>query len=65
MWMRGEHRWTRYNSVLFSKILGCVSDLCSLQLGFAWGVFMLFHANFSIMIHTTSIWLTLSLAVWR
>ena len=26
---------------------------------------MLFHANFSIMIHTVSIWLTLSLAVWR
>ena len=24
-----------------------------------------FHANFSIVIHTVSIWLTLCLAVWR
>ena len=38
----------------------CFSKLC-----FSWGLFMLFHANFSIMIHTVSIWLTLSLAVWR
>jgi hypothetical protein len=35
------------------------------KLSYAWGVFLLFHANFSIMIHTVSIWLTLSLAVWR
>ena len=31
----------------------------------AWGYFLLFHTNFSIMIHTVSIWLTLSLAIWR
>ena len=26
---------------------------------------VLFHVNFSLMIHTVSIWLTLSLAIWR
>ena len=26
---------------------------------------ILFHVNFSLMIHTVSIWLTLSLAIWR
>ena len=31
----------------------------------AWGVLLLFHNNFTIMIHTVSIWLTLSLAIWR
>ena len=31
----------------------------------AWGFFLLFHNNFTIMIHTVSIWLTLSLAIWR
>ena len=30
-----------------------------------WAVFLLFHANFTIMIHSVSIWLTLSLAIWR
>ena len=31
----------------------------------AWGIFMLFHTNFTLMIHTVAIWLTLSLAIWR
>ena len=31
----------------------------------AWDIFLLFHTNFTIMIHTVSIWLTLSLAFWR
>ena len=31
----------------------------------AWGIFLLFHTNFTIMIHTVSIWLTLFLAIWR
>jgi hypothetical protein len=26
---------------------------------------MLFHGNFSVMIHTVAVWLTLSLAIWR
>jgi hypothetical protein len=30
-----------------------------------WGIFLLFHTNFTIMIHTVSIWLTLCLAIWR
>ena len=31
----------------------------------AWGIFLLFHTNFTIMIHTVSIWLTLYPAFWR
>ena len=30
-----------------------------------WGIFMLFHINFTVMIHTVSIFLTLALAIWR
>ncbi|XP_023346816.1 sex peptide receptor isoform X2 [Eurytemora carolleeae] len=30
-----------------------------------WGVFLWFHVNFTIIIHNVSIWLTLSLAIWR
>ena len=36
-----------------------------LQYSLAWGIFLLFHTNFTLMIHTVSIWLTLSLALWR
>ena len=36
-----------------------------LQFSTSWGYFLLFHMNFSIFIHTVSIWLTLSLAIWR
>ena len=36
-----------------------------IQFSLAWSYFLLFHSNFSIMIHTVSIWLTLSLAIWR
>ena len=28
-------------------------------------MFLLFHVNFSIILHTVSIWYTLVLAVWR
>ena len=35
------------------------------QMSFAWGIFMLFHINFTVMIHTVSIFLTLALATWR
>ena len=31
----------------------------------AWGIFVLVHTNFTIMIHTVSVCLTLSLAIWR
>ena len=31
----------------------------------AWGIFLLFHTNFTIMTHAVSVWLTLSLAIWR
>ena len=34
-------------------------------MSFAWGIFMLFHINFTVMIHTVSIFLTLALATWR
>ena len=30
-----------------------------------WGIFLLFHTNFTIMIHNVSVCLTLSLAIWR
>ena len=36
-----------------------------MQLSYGWGMVILFHVNFSLMIHTVSIWLTLSLAIWR
>ena len=32
---------------------------------FAWLVFLLFHANFSIVCHTVAIWLTIALAIFR
>ena len=35
------------------------------RFSYGWGVFLLFHSNFTIIIHTVSIWLTLSLAFWR
>jgi len=35
------------------------------QLSYVWGIVLLVHVNFSLMIHTVSIWLTLSLAIWR
>ena len=30
-----------------------------------WAVYMIFHAHFSVIIHNVSIWLTLSVAIWR
>ena len=35
------------------------------ELSWNWAAFIWFHANFSVTIHNVSIWLTLSLAVWR
>ena len=35
------------------------------QMSLGWGIFMLFHINFTVMIHTVSIFLTLALAIWR
>ena len=35
------------------------------RFSYGWGVFLLFHSNSTIIIHTVSIWLTLSLAFWR
>ncbi len=35
------------------------------RFNYDWTAFVLFHANFSIVIHAVSIWLTLCLAVWR
>ena len=31
----------------------------------SWTAFVWFHSNFSVVIHNVSVWLTLSLAVWR
>ena len=30
-----------------------------------WSAYMIFHANFSVIIHNVSVWLTLSVAIWR
>ena len=46
------------------KLMG-TSLIPQSQYSLAWGRFLLFHANFTVMIHTTAVWLTLSLAVWR
>ena len=35
------------------------------KFSFGWAIFLLFHTNFTGMIHTVSTWLTLSLAIWR
>jgi hypothetical protein len=35
------------------------------QYSWSWSAVIWFHVNFSIVIHTVSVWLTLSLAVWR
>ena len=35
------------------------------QYSLAWGIFMLFHTSFTVMIHTVSTFLTLTLAIWR
>ena len=31
----------------------------------AWGFFMLFHINFTVMINNVAVFLTLALAIWR
>ncbi|XP_042227864.1 G-protein coupled receptor dmsr-1-like isoform X2 [Homarus americanus] len=35
------------------------------QYSWGWAVFVLFHAHFTHVFHTISIWLTVTLAVWR
>lgn len=35
------------------------------QYAWGWAVFVLFHAHFTQVFHTISIWLTVTLAVWR
>ena len=30
-----------------------------------WAAYLWFHSNFSVVIHNVSIWLTLTVAVWR
>ncbi|XP_071533023.1 G-protein coupled receptor dmsr-1-like isoform X2 [Panulirus ornatus] len=35
------------------------------QYSWGWAVFVLFHAHFAQVFHTISIWLTVTLAVWR
>ncbi|XP_054715345.1 G-protein coupled receptor dmsr-1-like [Uloborus diversus] len=35
------------------------------KFSYAWAVFTLFHAHFTVVCHTISTWLTVTLAVWR
>ena len=46
-------------------ILGDHSREQDEEFSLAWGIFLLFHTDFTIMIHTVSIWLTLWLAFLR
>ena len=55
------------NQVLPHKVLSLLQNWIEpkFQYSLGWGIFMLFHTNFTLMIHTVAIWLTLSLAIWR
>ena len=33
--------------------------------GWGWAAYLWFHSNFSVVIHNVSVWLTLTVAVWR
>ena len=57
------HHWLEHLFLYCSWQKG--NSLSWLQLSYGWGMVILFHVNFSLMIHTVSIWLTLSLAIWR
>lgn len=35
------------------------------RFSYPWAIFTLLHSNITIIFHTTSIWLTVILAVWR
>ncbi|GIY02014.1 sex peptide receptor [Caerostris extrusa] len=35
------------------------------KFSYAWAVFTLFHAHFTVVNHTISIWLTVTVAIWR
>jgi thyrotropin-releasing hormone receptor len=37
----------------------------SQEFSWGWAAYFWFHTNFSIVIHNVSIWLTLTVAVWR
>ena len=41
------------------------SFLPTKELSWGWAVYMWFHSNFSVVIHNVSVWLTLTVAVWR
>ena len=53
-----------YLPFLFHQELFPSEDV-SQQYSWGWAAYMWFHANFSIVIHNVSIWLTLTVAVWR
>ena len=54
--------------ILFSRPLHLTDKLTthfSVQYSYSWAVFLLFHVNFTLILHGMSIWYTLVLAVWR
>ncbi|XP_074599060.1 G-protein coupled receptor dmsr-1-like [Brevipalpus obovatus] len=40
-------------------------DIEAEKFSYAWAVYTLFHQHFSVIFHTISTWLTVSLAIWR
>ena len=41
------------------------SQLIGRPAGWGWAAYLWFHSNFSVVIHNVSVWLTLTVAVWR
>ena len=39
--------------------------LTSSKYDWGWSAYLWFHSNFSVVIHNVSVWLTLTVAVWR
>ena len=60
-----DERVVVVNSFRNGKIALCLFPCSHVQWSWSWGVFMWVHVQFTNIIHTVSIWLTLSLAVWR
>ena len=42
-----------------------ISLLPSQEHSWGWAAYLWFHSNFSVVIHNVSVWLTLTVAVWR
>lgn len=61
--------FSKIDAALFVKIFltinSCFTIIAKPDFRFWWTVYLLFHSNFSQVLHTISISLTVTLAVWR